>query len=249
MLTEAEIQAIRYYMGDTKGNDPFWSDPKAYVVLNALFFPGIRTETDRAGEEKRLNPAILEDEERLRTVLRNLLSACEKCALTEERRSFRVERFSDYAECRSAGRTVSFTSTSTDGFLSAYADRRGIALMEFTLPPGTPCIPMAEVLDFYVKADEAEILLPPGVGLSIQEQPVPAKYRTILDADGQPPLVYARAEVVSLLSGKAGVVFIPSYGNRAGMRVYKALMAGKQPSPEDVTLYSAWKQAFIQSIA
>lgn len=247
MLTEAEIQAIRYYMGDTKGNDPFWGDPKAYVALNSLFFSGIRTEQARAAEGKRLNPALLEDTERLRTLLCDLLSACKKCALTEERYSFRVERFSDYAESKAAGRIVSFTSTSTEGFLSAYADRRGIALMEFSLPPGTPCIPMAEVLSHYAKADEAEILLPPGL-VSIREQPVPEKYRTIQDADRKPPLVYAKVQAVQMLSSKASELSVPESGNKAGMRVYEALMAGECPSPADVTLYSEWKQAFVQSL-
>lgn len=247
MLNEPEQKAVRYYIGDTEGDDPFWGDPKAYVVLNSLFYPGIRTEAARAAEGKRLNPAILDDPERLHKVLSGLLSACRKCALPEERRSFRVERWSDYQELRSEGACIGFTSTSTAGFLGAYADRIGIALMAFTLPAGTPCIPVAEVLPHYAKADEAEILLPPYLGLFIRERGVPEAYLGIMDAQGEPPIVYAEVTCCPM------VMQPPASGGEisacpAGKRVYTALMDGIQPDPEDVAAYTAWKAAFVQSL-
>lgn len=247
MLTDAEQKAVCYYIGDTEGNDPFWGDPKAYVVLNALFYPGIRSEQDRAAEGKRLNPAILDDPERLHGVLSGLLSACRKCALPEERHSFRVERWSDYQEIRQAGACISFTSTSTAGFLGAYADRIGIALMDFTLPAGTPCIPMADVLPQYAKADEAEILLPPHLGLSVRELGVPERYLGITDATGKPPVVYAEA-ICRPSAMQPPVAGGQISACQAGKRVYTALMDGIQPAPEDIALYTAWKQAFVRSL-
>ena len=65
MLNEKEIRALRFYIGDVSGSDPFFSDPKAYVVLNSLFFPDISSERARAAEGKLLNPAIIADTERL----------------------------------------------------------------------------------------------------------------------------------------------------------------------------------------
>ena len=75
MLTDRQLRAVRYYIGDVSGIDPFWGDGKAYVALNALFFPGIETEKNRAKEGKYLNPAILEDTDRLTELLSDLLSA------------------------------------------------------------------------------------------------------------------------------------------------------------------------------
>ena len=43
MNESAIIRAIRFYEGDTHGDDPFWGDPKGYCTLNALLFPGIET--------------------------------------------------------------------------------------------------------------------------------------------------------------------------------------------------------------
>ena len=52
-LNGREKAALRYYIGDVSGNDEFWSDPKAYTVLNSLFFAGTATERSRAAEGKR----------------------------------------------------------------------------------------------------------------------------------------------------------------------------------------------------
>ncbi|MBO4919619.1 MAG: hypothetical protein J5365_05625 [Erysipelotrichaceae bacterium] len=49
-MNEKQLKAIRYYEGDVSGDDPFWSDPKAYVTLNSLFFEGIEAERRRARE-------------------------------------------------------------------------------------------------------------------------------------------------------------------------------------------------------
>ena len=64
-LRDAQLRAVKWYIGDVEGDDPFWGDPKAYVTLNSLFFPGTATEEARAAEGKPLNPEILRDEERL----------------------------------------------------------------------------------------------------------------------------------------------------------------------------------------
>ncbi|HOR21450.1 MAG TPA: hypothetical protein PLY43_01865, partial [Ruminococcus sp.] len=75
MLTSDQLRAVRYYIGDVSGNDPFWSQPKAYLVLNSLLFPGIETEKARAAEGKLLDPELLSDTGRLLKVYRELFSA------------------------------------------------------------------------------------------------------------------------------------------------------------------------------
>ena len=247
MLTDHELNAIRYYIGDTEGTDGFWGDEKAYVLMNALFFSGIRSETDRAREGKYLNTEILADPKRLYEVLTALMSACRKCALPAERETYRVERMSDFAEMQHKGKTVSFTSTSTDGFLSAYADRRGIALLHFILPEGTPCIPMAEVLPHYAKADEAEVLLPPGLPLHIREYPVPECCLAITDADGKPPVCFAKISVEPTFPEVTHHA-LPREETVLITRLCSALMLRETPSAEDIGRYIAWKQEFQQAL-
>ena len=168
-LTERQQAAVRYYEGDVSGTDPFWSDPKAYCTLNALLYPGLSTEKARAAEGKRLNSAFLEDPERLLSLCARLFEACEAMKTETAAETWRVERMADFAICRELGHTVSFTSTSRAGFLDAYADRRGIALMHFVIPAGTPCIDLAAALDRYAKEEEAELTLPPFVSLRFTE--------------------------------------------------------------------------------
>ena len=237
-LTPAQCRAVRWYIGDVTGDDPFWGDPKAYVTLNSLFFPGITAETARAAEGKFLNPAIIEDADRLCAVLSDLLASFRP--LEYAINTYRVERYSDYLMLREEHATRAFTSTSSAGFLDAYRDRTGIALMRFFLPVGTPCIPMAEALPQYAKADEAEILLPPGLTLLLKEIPLEDAERQITDANGEPPLV-------SVAAGTAGTVHTVSCalptdnGQAAGMRVYEALNRHMQPDAADVERYTRWK--------
>lgn len=242
MLTSEEQSAIRWYIGDIEGSDahhPALSDPKAYVVINSLFYPGICTERARAAEGKRLNPAILSDPAWLKQTLTALLCACQKCALHEERTVYRVERAADYAICRERGETIGFTSTSTAGFLPAYTDRKGIVLLTYTLPPGTPCIPMQDALPHYAKAEEAEILLPPGLRLTLTERQPSLTEQCILDADGTPP-VCSVAAVPSELHAVVPAMQHPD-GAAAGQRVFTALMRGEEPHTPDIEAYIRWK--------
>jgi len=139
-LSHKQIKAVKFYQGDVSGTDPFWGDKKAYCTLNALFFPGIENEIARASEGKKLNPAFLEDTGRLIALCNELLSAFHAMPLENSTVTRRVERLSDYRLRRKLGNTVSFTSTSTAGFLTSYTGKKGLALMRFELPAGTPCL-------------------------------------------------------------------------------------------------------------
>lgn len=243
MLSERQLRAVKYYIGDVCGADPFWGDPKAYVVLNSLFFPGIRTETARALEGKRLSPEIISDTGRLVDMLTSLLSAFRECSAEEDVETYRVERTMDYLLCRNLRRTVSFTSTSTAGFLRSYSDRVGIALLRFAIPEGSPCINMAAVLPEYAKTEEAEILLPPGLSLDFTTLPMPEELHAITDANGEPPEIYCKAAVSGRRSSSAEAIPLPEGGNEAGMRVYAALNAGLTPEEDDCIEYVNWKTA------
>lgn len=189
ILNEREKKALEFYIGTVSGNDPFWSDPKAYVVINALFFPDAMAERARAAEGKYLNPEIISNPDRLSSFFADMFSVFEKCRAEKDYTVYRVERYCDYCIMRERSATVSFTSTSTAGFLSEYRDRKGIVLMKFDIPKGTNCIDMAEVLDAYGKADEEEILLPPDMKLEITECEVSEEEMAVTDSDNKPPVL------------------------------------------------------------
>ena len=243
-LPDDQLQAARYYEGDVDGDDSFWGDPKAYVTLNSLFYEGIGTERRRAAEGKMLNPALLDDPERLYQICRSLLNACRAADLHQERKTYRVERYADYLEMEKASAILSFTSTSAGGFLREYGDRSGIALMEFIIPPGIPCLPYAEVLDEdYLKTEEHEILLPPGLSADFTRLSLSGDDLEIYDAEGNPPLIKCRAVLTGIIKTPLSAPPVPE-GTEAGKRVYDALMNETEPDPEDVALYTAWKRYF-----
>lgn len=243
MLTDPEKNALRFYIGDVSGDDPFWGDPKAYVLLNALFFPDIVSESDRAAEGKYLNPAILADIPRLLGFFGDLLPAFRRCTVDRNMTVYRVERLSDYRLCRRFGSTVSLTSTSTAGFLDSYRDRRGIALMRFELERGVPCINAAEVLDEYAKPDEAEILLPPFLELEFHNAKLSANEGQITDCDGASPKVSVVAIPKRISKPFSADHELSEEGALAGQRVCRAMNEGAVPDPADTELYSRWKNS------
>ena len=249
-MNQEQLKAIRYYEGDVSGDDLFWSDPKAYVTLNSLFFEGIEAERRRAREKKYLNPGILSDPVRLFTLLKDLLSAFQ--ASGTERITYRVERYEDYLEMKKKGKTVSFTSTSLDGFLKEYSDRIGITLMVFKIPAEAPVLAFGEVLkEGYLKAQENEILLPPGISLELKEIPLNEEDLEIRDALGNPPIVKCEAclkEKDVCRNSDLSTPVCDLKGPQSGMRVYDALNEGIEPDSEDVEIYTEWKKAFIEKV-
>ena len=255
-MDKEQQKALLYYEGDVQGSDPFWGDKKAYTTLNSLLFPGFANEKARSLEGKKLNPEALRDISRLLSLYKNLLAAFRVNPATEPVITWRVERFSDYRKLKEAGRTISFTSTSTAGFLSAYQDKKGLALMEFRIPAGVPRLNLAKALPEYKKADEAEILLPPWLGLTFEEQPLNRKEESILDADGKPPAV--KAVVTPRLpwpvkpgeddAASGWLKLEDGEGTQAGMRLYEALNKGLPASEADVACFTAWKNALQERL-
>lgn len=240
-LSEAEENALRFYIGDVSGNDAFFGDPKAYVVLNSLFFPDIATETARANEGKHLNPALIADIPRLIDFFGGLFSAFAKSVIEEKTLTYRVERLSDYQLMRRKSETISMTSTSTAGFLNAYRDRRGIALMKFELENAPYCIDIGKTLPYYAKPDEAEILIAPFMELSIAETRLNADEMKITDCDGTPPQISCTVKTMGIAHYSGSVPELSADGSKAGQRIYNALNSGTQPEKSDIEQYSQWK--------
>lgn len=246
ILSKAEESALRYYIGDVSGNNPFYGDPKAYVLLNSLFYPNIISETARAFEGKYLNPAIIADTSRLMGFFESLFSAFGKADLSISQTTFRVERFSDFEISRKFGMTVSMTSTSIAGFLNSYRDRQGIALMKFELPENGHFINVAEMLGYYAKPEEAEILIPPFMELEFEQLQLTEKEKLITDCNGNAPIISVKTKINKLAvleSSNEKISPCPE-----GIRVCEALNAKKQPDAEDIQIYSEWKKILCKRL-
>lgn len=187
MAKDELIQAVRYYEGDVSGNDPLYGDNKAYVTLNSLFFPDTENEEIKVRENKFLNPSFVSRKEEVLQIIHNLFASIRETPCPKDIITYRVERLYDFDLLKKEKRTIAFTSTSKNGFLDAYGDKEGIVLMRFHIPAGLPCLDMGMFLPSYAKADEAEILLPPFLQLSLAECEMSEKEKNIKDRHGNSP--------------------------------------------------------------
>ena len=239
-LTKEEIQAICYYEGDVEaGADPFWSDPKAYVTLNAILFDGIETEIARSAEGRFLNPSFLEDDGRLLEVYKNLLSVFHKSISEKEQTVYRVERLADMKMFIGKGMWTSFISTSKAGFLKSYQDKKDLVLLKIHLDEGTPCADFGKLLNNYLKEEEAEILLPPYLPIRIKERKPSEEEQSIRDGYGNPPAMYLDIEVGREYAVIESDPYIPDM--EKCRRVYDCLNLHEPLSEEDIKEYIRWK--------
>lgn len=241
-MTNDEKNALRFYIGDVSGSHPFYGDPRAYVTINSLFFPGISTEILRAAEGKPLNPEIAAEMPRLLDFFGNLFSAFGKCSV-EAAEVCRVERFSDYQLMSDAGATISLTSTSKAGFLGSYRDRIGISLIRFSLPENSPAIDVAGELDFYAKPEEAEILLPPFIRLELSELPMTERELSVTDSQGDPPKVHCKAFFTGEMSDAGGCGCQPIEDTSAALSALKKIASGEEIREEEIRSYCLWKDS------
>ena len=257
-LTETEEAAVQYYEGDIRQEqreDAFWGDARAYCTLNALLFSGLQTERTRIAEGKQMNPAMLDDLPRLLALYTALFTAARKGAQLHTCAGYRVERAADFAVCRKAGETRSFTSTCKSGFLPAYGDKHDIVLLTYRIPARTPLIVFSQVLRHYRKASEDEILLPPYLQFTCTERQLTEADRRITDMNKRPPVgayvLDIKARSKPLAHAKAP---LPGFAS-AGKRLYAQLNANYPDDalhPEDLAVYLAFKeqlQAYLQSLS
>ena len=241
-----ELRALRWYEGDVTGNDPLWADSKAYVTLNAIFFDGIENEMIKAKENKHLNPALLS---RWQEVFGQdgacaaLFCLMQSHPLSRPCHVRRVERLYDFGQISQAGHTIAFTSTSTARqFLKAYGDKDGIVLLEADLPKGTYAIDLSAVLPHYAKAEEAEILLAPWLGVKMVEKQMDENEKGILDRNGNPPSGLYQMEVSKISLPQDEAVSVQEELIEPSIRVYDALNEGRKPLTSEIKAYVQLKK-------
>jgi len=201
---KAALDALRLYEGDIRirdkegkllsmqSADDFYKNKDAYRTLNALLFAGTCNEYSRIEKEgRKLKTVFLEQiEETIRLYCRIFELMCRNTGGGEREGVIakRVERKSTLALLKE-GRTVSFLSASKAGYQEDFAEKDGIILLEVHIPPEVPYLDFEKVLGLeYQSIEEREILLPPFVSVSIQEETLqPAEQRRLRDIRKKPP--------------------------------------------------------------
>lgn len=247
-LPEACLQALRYYTGDCKAYPGMPQDPKAYCTINSLFYTGINSEYARGKEGKPLNPELLNCAENTLSFCCDLMDALQFGGVNEPKMHlYRVARETDVAEMRACKHTVSFTSTSKNGFLESYTDKSNLVLLEFVLPENGPRADMSLLLPDYTKPEEAEVLLPPWLPLSFQERGLTEEEEKIRDKEGNKPLaaLIVTAGTNVCYPEESSPLEMDKHGEDAGKRVFSDLVNNRKPNSFDESLYIQWKSAFI----
>ncbi len=235
---------IRFYEGDVEGNDPFYSDPKAYVTWNALLFPDISTEIARSEEGRYLNPSFLECPERIIDLTLDLYQKMSKSE--KEQIVYRVERYSDYQVFLKEKRLCTFLSTSTSGFLNAYQDKNQLVLMRITILKGIKCLDFSKALDSYKKQEEKEILLPPYLTFEMHPLEMNERILAIHDRNDQCPAVYCDIKVGQSDYVIDEITIDIDKCIEASKRVYECLNQKQAFNDLDVNAYILFKK-YIQN--
>ena len=211
MLTQKEIDAIRFYQGDIRKRakdgtflegmveTDFYGIKSAYRTMNCLMFDGIGNEEERIAEgTTNLNPQIFLEIEKVVEVFCDIFGAmckyrseldkdvsCQKKYHTV----YRTDRGISIQEMKKLGRTISFISTSKENAFNEYfCKKRGLSLLEIVVSPNIPYLDFEQILgtDYYY-ANQREVLLPPFLNISLHEGKFTDKEREYKDADGNPP--------------------------------------------------------------
>lgn len=205
MLTDKEINAIRFYEGDIRKRGEngqilenekeqgFYGTPSAYRTINCLMFEGTCNEEERIKEKSgKLVPELFGEIDKVIEVYCDILRAmCKMGSETADGKKklvYRTERGVSVEELKK-GYTVSFTSTSKEDKPEDFLKKKtGLTLLNFVIPPGIPYLDFQKVLGKeYQFEDQKEILLPPFLEIELEELELTEAEKEYRDADNQPP--------------------------------------------------------------
>lgn len=205
MLTNKEIDAIRFYEGDLRKRDKngqilnnenhegFYGTPSAYSTMNCLMFDGISNEQERIKEKNgKLVSALFCEINKVIEVYCDIYRAMCKsgCELRSEKKRlvYRTERTVSVEELKK-GYTCSFTSTSKEDKPENFLKKKsGLTLLNLLLSPGIPCLDFQKVLEKdYLFKKQKEILLPPFLEIELEEMELTEREKEYRDIDNHPP--------------------------------------------------------------
>jgi len=164
-MTEKELNAILFYMGDQEIVDKgiYRGGNKAYNTINALLHKGIQNEIDLFKENRNVE---IYDSEHLKSYIDLILDIY--YAMTKSKQNneylttYKIDRISTIENLRKNYMIEGFFSTCKYGYLEEYAHiKKEVILLELRRNKDIPILDFEEIFkDKYSKSNEAEILIP-----------------------------------------------------------------------------------------
>lgn len=172
-ISDEEIMDLSFYQGSGDSVRPgrFYQIPNAYQSFNLFMMKGLDGERVRIGEEKQRPYGIyIRQWRRTVKVFKSVFTAqCKYYRKSTEmlEQMYRCDRRINTDMMLEAHRTIAYTSTSIAGYLDAFSEgKKDNTYLKCTLGQKVPVADYQEILgENYAFVDEAEVLLPPFLGI------------------------------------------------------------------------------------
>lgn len=186
-ISDEEIMALCLYQGSGDSVRPglFYQIPNAYQTFNLLMMEGLEGEKVRIGVEKQHpNCVYILDWRRTLGIFKSVFTA--QCKYYKSMHEWpedlkRCDRCINTKMMLDKRRTIAFTSTSKRAFLKEFArgkEENTYLLCKLTRP--VPIADFQEILDDdYAFVEEAEVLLPPFLGIERSTQTAEKDYTIV----------------------------------------------------------------------
>lgn len=165
-ITEQELKAIRFYMGDEEivNQKIYLGGNQAYNTINALLHQGIQNEIDLIKEGRKLEIINQEHLLSILSLICDIYTAMVKYQKNNENnlKTYRIDRESTIQAMKKNHQIEGFFSTCKYGYLEEYAHIKSkVILLEVIRQKDVPYLDFEDLFNgYYAKPQEAEILLP-----------------------------------------------------------------------------------------
>lgn len=186
-ISDEEIMALCLYQGSGDSVRPglFYQIPNAYQTFNLLMMEGLEGEKVRIGVEKqRPNGVYILNWRRTLGIFKSVFTA--QCKYYKSMREWpeelkRCDRGINTKMMLDKRRTIAFTSTSKKAFLEMFArGKEENTYLLCTLNERVPIADFQEILgNDYAFVEEAEVLLPPFLGIESNTQTAEKDYAIV----------------------------------------------------------------------
>lgn len=265
MVTEKEMDAVRFYEGDLRkslengqfseslNNEGLFGIPSAYKTMNCLMFDGIGNEKERIREKSgSLKPDVFLEAEKVVEVFCDIYRAM--CKNAAEKKNavkqlvYRTERGISVQELKK-GQTVSFTSTSKENDPEDFLkEKSGLTLLDFIFSSEIPHLDFEELFgEDYLFKGQKEILLPPFLEIEMEPLKLTSAELQYRDADSRPPSGKYLVLVKGMrwddvnINAEPEAVFEPERCRQAAELLAK-ISRGEEPDEAAVMVYCLWKR-------
>lgn len=240
-FTENELNAIRFYQGDTESIsdinerelEEFYNVKQAYNVLNVLLFPDIKNEIARYSEGKILDTILVQHMPELLNIYCDLYSAmCKYTFRYEKRKTLLTKRADRKASlcAYSQGKNFSFLSTTSKRNVDEYFCKKAeLVLLDIEAEGNAEHINLNEVLGNTLYSIEEEILYAPFLNVAMKEVKLDDSEKLLKDYNGQPPIGKYKLIITSsnTISGK---IRKNALENKSEEKIYREIIDKKEIS-------------------